>query len=318
VKAVYSRSTSSANKLKDAAVKLGYSSDNVKVYSEQTDAEPLSALLARKDIAAVVIALPITSQPDLILQSLAAGKHVLSEKPLAKDVATGKSLLTTYLKDYAPKGLIFSVAENHRFLKDLNQARTWIVDEKRIGTLNQVYFRALSTTGTDAKFMKDSPWRQKPDYQGGFVLDGGVHNVAGLRYVTGQEIVETKGFSAQFATHMEPIDTVASAVRFEKGAIGTVVMSWSSAKEDNETIFVGTEGSVVVLPGKVRLVGKDQKVLEEKAFKSESIKDEIESYLKAIKSGKAEERASAVQAYNDLAAIESIIQGGGKVQLWTG
>jgi predicted dehydrogenase len=43
---------------------------------------------------------------------LKAGKHVLSEKPVAADVASGIALIKTYLSDYRPKGLIWRVAEN--------------------------------------------------------------------------------------------------------------------------------------------------------------------------------------------------------------
>ena len=81
LKAIYSRSLASA---KSAA-----ESHAVDLYSD--DSQPLDALLARDDISAVIIALPITAQPAVITKALAAGKHVLAEKPIAKDVASAKA-----------------------------------------------------------------------------------------------------------------------------------------------------------------------------------------------------------------------------------
>ncbi|MEZ4609960.1 MAG: Gfo/Idh/MocA family oxidoreductase [Caldilineaceae bacterium] len=52
----------------------------------------LDALLARPGIAAVDIALP-SVQPDVLRRALAAGKHVLSEKPIAPDHARAQALM---------------------------------------------------------------------------------------------------------------------------------------------------------------------------------------------------------------------------------
>jgi predicted dehydrogenase len=83
----------------------------VNVYNGH-DANGLDALLADASVDAIAFVLPITAQPDLIIKALKAGKHVISEKPIAKDVATAKALIETYEKEYKPKGLIWRVAES--------------------------------------------------------------------------------------------------------------------------------------------------------------------------------------------------------------
>lgn len=51
------------------------------LYSEDSEeGKSLDDLLARSDIKAVTIALPIKNQPEYIKKALLAGKHVLSEK----------------------------------------------------------------------------------------------------------------------------------------------------------------------------------------------------------------------------------------------
>lgn len=72
----------------------------------------LEAVLANKEIDAVLFVLPITKQPDLVRKAWKAGKHVLSEKPLARDVKEAVELIEEYERDYKPKGLIWRVAES--------------------------------------------------------------------------------------------------------------------------------------------------------------------------------------------------------------
>jgi glucose-fructose oxidoreductase len=70
IKAVYSRSKKSAAALLPNAL--------VDIYSDDSGpGKGLDDLLARKDIQAVDVVLPITHQPTVIKQALKAGKHVV-------------------------------------------------------------------------------------------------------------------------------------------------------------------------------------------------------------------------------------------------
>lgn len=109
LKAVYSRSQQSATKFGDEASVDAYYN------SLETPDKSLNKLLERSDIDAVIIALPIAVQPDIIRAAWKAGKHVLSEKPVSKDSTVAKQLIADY-EPYKAKGLIWGVAENFRFL----------------------------------------------------------------------------------------------------------------------------------------------------------------------------------------------------------
>jgi predicted dehydrogenase len=68
---VYSRSKKSASAL--------LPNESVDIYSDDSGpGKGLDDLLARKDIEAVDVVLPIVNQPDVIKKSLLAGKHVVS------------------------------------------------------------------------------------------------------------------------------------------------------------------------------------------------------------------------------------------------
>jgi predicted dehydrogenase len=114
--AVYSRSSKSVDGLAEVA-----KNPVDKYYETPNEAgKSLDDLLSRNDIQAVIVALPIVSQPEVVEKALAAGKHVLSEKPVAPDVAGAKALISWYRSINQPP--IWAVAENFRYVKSLKFA----------------------------------------------------------------------------------------------------------------------------------------------------------------------------------------------------
>lgn len=115
LKAIYSRSQKSAELLASNA------SSKVDVYydSPATPSQSIEALLSRDDVQAVIIAVPIMVQPELIRKAHAAGKHVLSEKPIAKDLSTAQDLIKAY-NSQPTKGQ-WGVGENLRFFHSISK-----------------------------------------------------------------------------------------------------------------------------------------------------------------------------------------------------
>ena len=71
---------------------------------------------------ALAMALPIDAQPRFIELGLAAGKHILSEKPIAATVEEAKRLLRIY--ESKPNRLQWSVAENFRYEPGIERVAT--------------------------------------------------------------------------------------------------------------------------------------------------------------------------------------------------
>ena len=85
---------------KDLAGVYLYSEDSEKSYQD---------LLALEGVDAVIVALAIPVATAFIEQALPAGKHVLAEKPLVKDLATALELLDSY-KQQTDTKVMFSIA----------------------------------------------------------------------------------------------------------------------------------------------------------------------------------------------------------------
>lgn len=97
------------------------------------------------------------------------------EKPIAKDVKASQALIAEFETKYKSKGLILSIMEQYRFDEGHDKARQ-IVTDGTIGDLTEVHARVWNKVSPGNKYY-ETEWRKKPGYQGGFLLDGGVHFV---------------------------------------------------------------------------------------------------------------------------------------------
>jgi predicted dehydrogenase len=71
----------------------------------------IETILQDESIDAIVMVLPFMYQPPLIRRAWKAGKHVLSEKPVERDVGAATALVKEFEDDWRSKGLIWRIAE---------------------------------------------------------------------------------------------------------------------------------------------------------------------------------------------------------------
>jgi predicted dehydrogenase len=153
LKAIWSRSLKSAE---DSAKLIPGDHSSVDLYStESGPGKSYDDVLKRDDIAGVILALPIMDQPGYIEKALAAGKHVLAEKPIAPDVASAQKLIAYYKKGSAKTHATLAIAENFRF----NQGWAYGAEEiKKLGKVTGFVVRLNWNMGLDSKWVQTS-WR---------------------------------------------------------------------------------------------------------------------------------------------------------------
>ncbi|EGO54186.1 hypothetical protein NEUTE1DRAFT_131795 [Neurospora tetrasperma FGSC 2508] len=313
LKAIYSRSESSANTLASAAsspVDVYYDvptgSGEANVWPEE---KTLDALLARTDIDAVVIALPILAQPAVIEKALKAGKHVLSEKPVAKDVEEAKRLVGFY-EALDNKKPLWAVAENFRYTPSLLKAAEKV---KEIGGKLTTFRLNMNGWVEEGNKYFKTEWRKVPSYQGGFLLDGGVHFIAGLRLLLSelnQEITHVAGFSALLEERLLPVDTVHAVALTNDGKSGTISISFGTQfKTGLEVEVVTTQGSVYWNPTQIKTKTKEGEKTEE-FEKSTGVKEEMAAFAKAIEKGQIEKEQTPEEALKDLEVVQRLLESG--------
>jgi predicted dehydrogenase len=162
-----------------------------------------------------------------------------------------------------------------------------------------------------------------PEYQGGFLLDGGVHFAAATRLLlsgAGERIKTISAFTAQLQKHLPPVDTLNSTLLLTNGSSGTLSISFGTTDTGSGYLVACEKGSVHILKGKVT-VKKGGKVVEEKEFKDEGsgVKQEVKAWAESLESGKWKKTQSGQEALGDLEVIESALksgeQGGKTVEL---
>lgn len=304
LKAIYSRSLKSAQDTASLNTKA-----QVDLYSADSgEGKSYQDLLQREDVSAVIIALPIVSQPEYIEKALKAGKHVLAEKPLAKDVDNGKKLIQYYEDVSSTNDVTFAIAENVRFMPIFTYAAE---EAKKLGKVTHFSVKVFSLMKPDAKWI-GTEWRKKPEYQGGFLLDGGVHYAAATRLLlkgdSKPDIVSA--LTTLTHEHLPPIDTVNAIVKTKSGASGTFQASVGSLMSAFEWDFGFEKGAVKVSGDTVTVKPLDGDAVNKDFPRTSGVSEEVAAWAEGLVSGKPNALQSPQEALADLEFMELMFQSG--------
>lgn len=98
----------------------------------------------------------------------------------------------------------------------IRKAREVLADEA-LGPVLYYNLRSENNVPDGSKYQATT-WRTVPDYQGGFLLDGGVHTTAILRTVLRQPPSGVTAFASLHRTHLLPHDTVTALLAPPRGS----------------------------------------------------------------------------------------------------
>jgi len=153
------------------------------------------ALIERDDIDLVDICTPGDSHAEIAVAALAAGKHVLCEKPLANTVEEAQ-LMTRSAEDAFGRGQLAMVGFNYRRVPATALARR-MVAEGRLGRLRHVRVTYLQDWLVDPEF--PLTWRLRKELAGsGSLGDLGAHIVDLAQYLAGERLAGVSGLVETF------------------------------------------------------------------------------------------------------------------------
>jgi predicted dehydrogenase len=199
------------------------------------------ALIARDDVRLIDISAPGDLHAPIAIAALAAGKHVLCEKPLANTLAEAEAMKAAADAAY-PSGARAMVGFNYRRVPALALARR-LVEQGAIGTLR--HFRAVYLQDWLSDPGAPMTWRMQAERAGSGALgDLGAHIVDLARYLTGDEVTGVSAVSATF-TPERPYpdgsgtaavtvdDAVVFAARLASGALASFEVTRCAAGRKN-------------------------------------------------------------------------------------
>ena len=192
-------------------------------YAAEFDGEDAFGSYESAAVDPRIDALYICTPHDLHLEharlAAAAKRHILLEKPIARNVGEARSIIEAANE----AGVKLMVAENYRFLAPVQEAKR-VIDS---GALGQV---RLIQVQEEYPFDPGS-WRNDRERNGGGAfIDGGIHKASVLAYLAGRPdqvyaVQVPSGISGRDAE-----DGMVVTTRSDSGVVGVISHTWSIGK----------------------------------------------------------------------------------------
>lgn len=180
------------------------SNPEIRFYTSDTE------LFADPEVDVISVATPPSTHKSLALSAIAAGKHVLIEKPIALSTNDAKEIVQAAKE----AGVVASVNFMLRY-NPLVEALKQVVDEGIFGKLRRVDLRNYATQDT----VPEGHWFWSQDVSGGILVEHGVHFFDMASWFIDSDPARVTGLTVSRNDHME--DRVFAAVEYENGCVGT-------------------------------------------------------------------------------------------------
>ena len=270
-----------------------------KAFAELTGAKryctDVDTLLDDPDVEAVMINYPFEQNLELTRKALEKGKHVIVEKPMAKDMEQADEMVEME----AETSLVTMIAEGNHYRRSVIDARK-LIDEGKIGRPTAILVRLFDHFKRDAKWLTESHWRL--ECTGGVMLDRDVHWFATIRELMG-EVKSAIGYQTLLRDDIGPVDQVSLYMKFENGATGTFIdVASVEGLHENSFTIIGTEGTMIINGFRkitVKNIRGEDIIKEYPEGDGGGYVEEFQDFHKAITTGSAP-KSSFANAYKDL------------------
>lgn len=219
--------------LKSVAEKFGVK----KVFTNYLD------LLKDESIEGVIIATPTHTHKNIALDSLAAGKHIFVEKPVAPTMEDSAEIIAKAIE----KNAVAMVGMNMRFRPDIMMLKSLIT----CGEIGDIFFVKASWLN---KASSGGKWFLKKNQSGGGVIfDLGIVMLDLALWFLDYPNVKTVSTKNYYIGKSEIEDSSFSFIRCEKECLISLDVSWSLASEHDafQLEVYGSKGSAFINPVRI-------------------------------------------------------------------
>lgn len=196
--------------------------------------DSLESLLADASVELVTIATPNDLHRPIGIQAMAAGKHVISEKPVTLSSRDLQAMIDASRK----YGRIFSVHQNRRWDEDFLIIKQ-IYDQNSLGRVFNIESRVHGSRGVPGD------WRNTWLQGGGMILDWGVHMLDQLLMLVDEPVVSTF-CTVSHVTNDEVDDGFKAIITFGNGLTAQVEVGTSNFINLPRWYMQGENGTAVI------------------------------------------------------------------------
>jgi len=196
-------------------------------------------MVKHPEVELVDICLPHHLHYKAARSALEAGKNVLLEKPMAQTSAEANELLGLARR----MKVMFTVAENTRFVKAYQEAEK-LLAEKKLGEIWLV--RTLVCGSEVARLSNPSSWLTRRETGGGIILDAGVHSFYLMQWFFGG-VKDIRAFTwnrvkgPQVEDNAVMVGHLKNGAEFQSQLSDTVMSPWNERLEVH-----GSKGSLFI------------------------------------------------------------------------
>jgi predicted dehydrogenase len=216
------------DKAQKLAARYGVSAKNI--YNYQT----YDTLKDNPEVDVIYVVLPNSMHPEYTVRGHQAGKHVLTEKPMATSAADCEAMIAAA----RTAGRKLMVAYRCRY-EPFNKEMIRMAREQELGPVKAVV--------ADHGFNIGDPtqWRLKKAMAGGgSLMDIGIYSLQAARYITGEEPTEINAllYSTPGDVRFQEVEeTINFQLRFPSGALANCTSSYGYAGQ-NKYRVIATKG----------------------------------------------------------------------------
>lgn len=179
-------------------------------------------VLKRTDVDAVAVTVPQTFRRGIVLDAIEAGKHILSEKPIANTPAIAHELASAA----EAKGLTFGMVHNYHFFPEYRKIKH-LIDTGVIGDLRVLTMHYLGVIDHPGAAEYKSDWRHTMQAGGGVLMDM-IHAVYLTEWLFGQRAEQVMAFvdAPTYADRQPVVEDLALVQVAFKTGYAAIQMGW--------------------------------------------------------------------------------------------
>lgn len=250
-------------------------------------------------VDAVYIALPVAMHAAAAVAALGAGKHVLCEKPMARNFAEAERMVAAG----RASGRLLGVAYYRRLYPKLIRAKQLIAE----GAVGKPLLAEANCHGW-IETLEGRDWLKNPKMSGGGPLfDTASHRIDAMNFLFGK-VERACGMLSNAVHRMSVEDSATVVMKFPGGVHGVVDVRWNSRVARDQFRIIGVDGAIELDPlnGPELRVAAREEVLPPHANLHYPV---VENFVSAVLDGDAARLACPAEqgAWTDW-AIEQVVR----------
>jgi len=208
-----------------------------------------SDLVARDDVDVVSVTSPPTLHREHVLAALAAGKHVICEKPMARDTGEAREMLAVAER----AGVVHAIDHEFRYTPARSKVKE-LLEAHSIGEMRLALVMEMTGMLVDPTRPRQEWWLRR-DRAGGLLGALGSHWIDSLIWWLGavDRVSSELGISSKTrpttdggSARVTADDTAQLLLRMSSGAIATIQLSSAVHHPSRRVILYGSDGTIVL------------------------------------------------------------------------